>query len=703
MKPDPSQGSRETPRLPLPSERAFLFLRGDPRSEVLEVARESLWGELSAWLFEPQGGFPEFQVSARQAFRITDLRLKDRPELLPTCLSATLLVRHGEFLFLAHLGRGRPLLYRRRFLHPLAQEHTAAFEAYQRGEIRISEVLHHPLAGQVTQGLGREGNAEHPSVEPVFHRHKTRPEDLLIFPGGDLLEALAEEDLLFHLDNPRAAPLQAQELVEAARRLGAEEASVCVLQIDSEGSWNLGFEGAIPPPHAPEAPSHRARSEPSEPSPASSVDPELTVQPILGVLTDFAEPPSRAPEPPPVSEAPSRPGSETFSVSDWLAAELGHDALPQAPTPILPGVLPSAPTGPSLPSFRALEPEPKPEPESISEPEPEPEPDQAPQLEPQPDYASRLVPEAPPASDEPEVPSAEAEPPRPQLSLEEEEDLMAAGPPPPIPFAEIQRILAESEKAATPSPGDGAPVESEAPPTLVPASILEPEPEPQVDPAPPESAPGAFELSEVDPEEDLDDLMAPGPPPPIPFAEIQRLLELEDAKSAQEEEAKPKVDAEPLPAPPAAPEEEPSPEAPQTAAAPSHPSNQPAQELELSPASNPPRATQRTSRRPVVRRRDLANPPDEESPPPRPRPRKRERGSRRARGVAPAAASRPDFIPRDTGRFKIPTPEDQTTENWVVLDEESPWDSKYVLGACLLCCLVILGRLFYVLLTRTLA
>jgi serine/threonine protein phosphatase PrpC len=342
---------------------AFLVLSGPCAEAHLLVAAEVLEERLERLTAEGLPDWIDFQVMWADALETAhreladDLLRRDLPAETDLSISCTTLVVGGDQFFLAHLGRGRPMLFRNQFLQQIGKEHTEAFEALGKGEIKASEVPTHPGSRRLTRGLGIPVEDAMMATAAAFKKGNVQTGDRFLIPAAEVVSYASEENLLDALGYDSAPVDACEELVTAAREAGAPGAGC--LRVDvQDGSaprWGAADEGD-PIPEPPPA-------RPKPPPPVVEEDDEAPNEAQAGA------PPASSPGIPagnPLDDVPTMPPPPPeFLAAMGFANEPLTDFDTGPPPPPMP---PELLAGPS-----ALESEPPPDEEPPETPEPPPE------------------------------------------------------------------------------------------------------------------------------------------------------------------------------------------------------------------------------------------------------------------------------------------------------------------------------------------
>ena len=355
----------------------FLVRSGPCAEAHLEVAAELLEERLGRL---NENGFPDwidFQVGWADALETAhreladDLSRRDLPTETDLSITCTALVLGDEQFYLAHLGRGRPMLYRRKFLQQLGKEHTEAFEALGKGEIKSSELPNHPGARRLTRGLGIPEEDAMMATAAAFKKGMAQIGDRFLIPAAEVLAYTAEEHLLEALELDDAPVDACTDLVTKAREAGAPGAGCLMVEVvpGATSRWGAADEGdpiPEPPPARPKPPPPEPEPEEGPPEVASEDSSEaLDVDPLDDV-------PSRPPLPPDILAA--------LGGVDPEAAEDAEDAEEAPPLPadlaVDPPALdeerPQATPGATASPPRAPEPASKQPPPRLTSPRPPP-------------------------------------------------------------------------------------------------------------------------------------------------------------------------------------------------------------------------------------------------------------------------------------------------------------------------------------------
>lgn len=320
------------------SEGGFLVLHSPEAHTLLDGVREFLrtrleplaTGELPDWI--------DFQVQVADALEAAHCELREgQPQDRDLAVSATLLLCRGQNYQLAHLGAGRPLLFSRRFLHPLTRAHTVAFDLFEKGEIKASELPAHPASGDLTRGLGIPLGDSMMATSAAFRRGQVHPGDQLLVPAGDLMAHLQEEHLLEFLEGEEGAEATARGISERSRDEGARYPACLLLRLEEGHRIAVGWHGAGGEPPAPEV------APPSPPGPTSpsvsAADPE--VEPIAQATAPSA--------PESIPEAVSEDASEATEAAQPSTQDLLDEAPAPPPFPL---ALQDPPSDPPAPPSR---------------------------------------------------------------------------------------------------------------------------------------------------------------------------------------------------------------------------------------------------------------------------------------------------------------------------------------------------------------
>lgn len=226
----------------------------------------------------------DFQVQVAEALEHTHQRLGEgSPDLPRAGLTATLLAVTPEGFRLAHLGAGRPMLFSRRFLHPLTREHSVAFAAYERGELRAGELRGHPEARRLTRGLGVPDLDPMEATAAEYRRGGLQDGDQLMVAAGDLLTFVDEDTLLERLEDDQGAQDTARALVELSLEQGGQS-SGCLLIRLREGEIEHGWAQAAAADQALAAPEAEG-----EAAAADRPPPEDEELPPIGELPEWVD------------------------------------------------------------------------------------------------------------------------------------------------------------------------------------------------------------------------------------------------------------------------------------------------------------------------------------------------------------------------------------------------------------------------------
>jgi hypothetical protein len=301
----------------------FLVLHTPSDLAFLAVAERFLSARVQTLVHGEVPDWIDFQVQVADALEATHAEIWDEVERLGESsqtkiqISCTLILcREGSYQ-LAHLGAGRPLLFSRRFLHPLTREHTVAFEGFESGKIKAAQLSSHPDSLVQTRGLGLVRQDPMMSTSAAFKRGQVQTGDQILFPTGDLMIFLEEELLLEQLELEGAAGEISRSLTERSHAEGARFPGCMLLRIGEQGRVHPGwFEGPVdlsrPPPPAPA---------PQEEEEEKEMSPSLSPATTTSLLDEMPEPP---PMPPSLQDS-----SQEKSVTDLL-----EEAPERPPMPV---------------------------------------------------------------------------------------------------------------------------------------------------------------------------------------------------------------------------------------------------------------------------------------------------------------------------------------------------------------------------------
>jgi protein phosphatase len=200
-----------------------------------DVASSTALGQLVALDGESHGSDAVALLSQRLREANAELRhrVDDEPELAGMGTTATVLMRYGTKLALAHIGDSRAYLLRDGELTRLTHDHTFVQSLVDEGRITEEEAEQHPQRSIITRVLSGD-----PDDEPDLSVREARLGDRYVLCSDGLTAVVSDPTLaeaLAEHDTPAAC---AEALVQMALRGGGPDNITCVVAHVVDASTN---------------------------------------------------------------------------------------------------------------------------------------------------------------------------------------------------------------------------------------------------------------------------------------------------------------------------------------------------------------------------------------------------------------------------------------------------------------------------------
>ncbi len=156
----------------------------------------------------------------------TQVREQSRDEPGLRGMGATVvlaMIREAKAL-VAHMGDSRAYLLRKECLTQLTHDHSVIQLLIDEGEIKPDEAATHPARGQVTRGVGMEGDPL-----PEVAQFDIEPGDRLLLCTDGLTGMLSDEEICKLLQSRTDPKIACQHLVDAANEAGGKDNVTAVI------------------------------------------------------------------------------------------------------------------------------------------------------------------------------------------------------------------------------------------------------------------------------------------------------------------------------------------------------------------------------------------------------------------------------------------------------------------------------------------